>query len=73
MNSTTIDTDLNKVTYRRFLKEVFNEGRLDAVQELLSSNYVLHDAPPGTLPGREGVKQIVSTSLVVPERASPYP
>lgn len=51
----------NKATYTRFIQEVFNEGKLDAVEELLSPAYVLHDAPPATPPGREGVKQIVTS------------
>lgn len=55
-----MNTDQNKATYRSFIQIVFNEGRLDAVEEYLSPKYVLHDARPGTLAGREGVKQIVS-------------
>ncbi len=54
-------TQQNKATYRRFIQEVFNEGHIDAVEELLSPEYVLHEAAPGTPPGREGVRQIVST------------
>jgi steroid delta-isomerase-like uncharacterized protein len=40
-------TDQNKAVYRRFIQEVFNEGRLDALDALLSPSYVFHDAPPG--------------------------
>jgi steroid delta-isomerase-like uncharacterized protein len=54
-------SDQNKTFYRRFIKQVFNEGRLDLVDGLLSPSYVFHDAPPGTPPGPEGIKQIVST------------
>jgi steroid delta-isomerase-like uncharacterized protein len=53
-------TDENKALYRRFIGEVFNEGRLDAVGEVLSPAYVYHDAVPGGLSGPDGVKQIVS-------------
>jgi len=59
--SPTMNTDQNKITYRRFIQEVFNEGRLESVDELLSPAYQFHDAPPGTPEGREGVKQVVST------------
>jgi steroid delta-isomerase-like uncharacterized protein len=50
----------NKVVYRRFLEEVFNEGRLDKLGDLLSPSYVLHDAPPGTPKGSAAIKQIVT-------------
>ena len=59
--SPSMNTDQNKATYRRFIQEVFNEGRMDGIETYLSPTYVFHDAPPGTPPGRDGVKQIVST------------
>lgn len=53
-------TEQNKAIYRRFIQEVFNEGRVDLLHEVLSNSYVFHDAPPGTPSGPEGVKQIVT-------------
>jgi steroid delta-isomerase-like uncharacterized protein len=53
-------TDQNKAVYRRFIEEVFNEGRLDVLDEVLSPSYVYRDAPPGTPPGPEGIMQVVS-------------
>ena len=50
----------NKTVYRRFLQEVFNEGQLDKIDELLSPSYVLHDAPPGTPEGGEGIRHVVT-------------
>ena len=50
----------NKSIYRRYLQAVFNEGRLDQLSELLDPAYVYRDAPPGTPPGAEGIKQVVS-------------
>jgi predicted ester cyclase len=50
----------NKELYRRFLQEVFNEGRLEMVNELLSPSYVFRDAPPGAPAGPETVKQVVT-------------
>ena len=42
----------------RFQDEVFNEGRIEAIDELLSPDYVEHAAmPPGVTPDRNGVKQ----------------
>ena len=56
----TMTSDLNKTTYRRFIEEVFNQGQLDAIEQLVAPNYVQHNASPGTAPGRDGVKHIVS-------------
>lgn len=50
----------NKAVYRRFIQEVFNEGRLDALDSLLSPNYVLHDPPPGAPPGPQAVAAVVA-------------
>jgi steroid delta-isomerase-like uncharacterized protein len=58
---TTNDTlDRNKAIYRRYIQQVFNEGRVDLLNELLAPSYVFHEAPPGTLPGAGGIKQVVS-------------
>ena len=55
-----MDTEQNKAIYRRFIQEVFNEGRLDRLDELLSPSYVYRDAPPGTPPGAEAIRQVVT-------------
>jgi predicted ester cyclase len=34
-------------TYRRLPLEVFNEGKIELIEELLSEDYVEHAAPPG--------------------------
>lgn len=60
MASDHTDTERNKALYRRYIQEVFNEGRLDRLDELLSPSYVYRNAPPGTPPGAEGIKQVVS-------------
>jgi steroid delta-isomerase-like uncharacterized protein len=52
--------DRNKAIYRRYIQQVFNEGRVDLLDELLAPSYVYHEAPPGTLPGADGIKQVVS-------------
>ena len=59
MNSEVIEQ--NKALYRQFLQQVFNEGKLEMVDELLSPDYVLHDPQPGTPPGREAVERIATT------------
>lgn len=52
--------DRNKAIYRRYIQQVFNEGRVDLLDELLAPSYIFHEAPPGTLPGADGIKQVVS-------------
>jgi steroid delta-isomerase-like uncharacterized protein len=52
--------DKNKAIYREFIQTVFNEGRLDNLDKFLAPSYVIRDAPPGSLPGAEGVKQVVT-------------
>ena len=42
---------------RRFYREVIGEGRLDAVDEICSEDFVEHEEFPGLTADREGVKQ----------------
>ena len=49
-----------RAAYNRFLDEAFNNGRIDKLGDLLTDDYAFHDAPPGTPPGREGVRQVVT-------------
>jgi hypothetical protein len=47
----------NKQKARRFLQEAFNEGNFSVVEEIFTSDYVLHDpAIPDEIRGPEGVK-----------------
>ena len=55
-----VQIEQNKALYRHFLEEVFNNGKIDKVNQFLSQSYVLHDPPPGTPPGPEAVKQVVT-------------
>jgi len=50
----------NKNVYRRFIETVFNQGKLDNLDEFLTPDYEIRDAPPGTAHGAEGIKQIVT-------------
>lgn len=43
--------------------EGFATGELDALDDLVASDYVEHDAVPGQLPGIEALKQVASQSL----------
>lgn len=47
-------------TYRRVPLEVFNEGKLDLIDEFLSEDFVEHgELPPGVPPGRDGLRVFV--------------
>ncbi len=54
------NTERNKAIYQRYIQQVFNQGQLDVLDQILSPSYVYHEAPPGTLLGTEGIKQVVS-------------
>lgn len=56
---TMATTEQNKVAYRRYIDEAFNEGRLEELDRLVSPNYVYHDAPPGTPTGVEGLRNVI--------------
>jgi steroid delta-isomerase-like uncharacterized protein len=55
-------TETNKTLSRRFLEEVFNNGKLNVLDEIIAKDHV--STGPGTLPGLptgpEGQKQLVT-------------
>jgi predicted ester cyclase len=44
----------------RQLLEVFEHGRLGAIDELVHPEFINHEAPPGSPQGPEGLKQTIS-------------
>lgn len=50
----------NKRTIRRYYEEVFNQGRLEVLDEIVVPNHVEHNPLPGQTQGVEGVKQRVA-------------
>jgi steroid delta-isomerase-like uncharacterized protein len=46
-----------KALVKRMNDEVFSQGKVDVVDELLTEDFVEHEELPGLPPGREGVKQ----------------
>jgi steroid delta-isomerase-like uncharacterized protein len=54
-------SDQNKALARRAIEEVFNQGKLNVIDELVASNATFHDAnvPGGKFTGPEGMKQFV--------------
>ena len=49
----------NKAVVRRFLEEVFNNGNLAVIDELIAPGFVEHPSQPGQQPGPEGAKQAI--------------
>ena len=51
----------NKALVRRFLEDAYSAGKLELLDELLAPSYVDRDAPPGTPPGRDGIRALMTT------------
>jgi steroid delta-isomerase-like uncharacterized protein len=50
-----------KALAKRFYDEVFSQGKLDVLDEIIASDFVEHEElPPGVPPGREGVAAFVT-------------
>jgi steroid delta-isomerase-like uncharacterized protein len=52
-------SESNKEITRRVNNEVWNQGNLNLIDELVSSDFVNHSPPPGLPTDREGFKQFV--------------
>ncbi len=50
----------NKLILRRFFEELFNQGNLAAADEIVSADYLNHNAVPGETPGRAGLTQFIT-------------
>lgn len=56
-----MSTEQNKAIMQRMPREVFEQGRLDVVDEICARDLIEHGTlPPGIPPGREGIKAIAS-------------
>ena len=56
-----MSAEQNKAIARRIPFEVFSEGRLEVVDEILAPDFTDHsELPPGIPAGREGIKAIAS-------------
>ncbi len=49
----------NKAVVRRFFDEVWNGGKIDVIDEIITPDAVDHNPNPGQPPGSEGVKWLV--------------
>jgi len=52
-----MSTEENKAIVRRIFEEIWNQGNLDVVDEILEPNYVSQGLADGLPPGIEGFKQ----------------
>jgi hypothetical protein len=55
-------SELNKRTVRLFVQAVWNEGRLEVIDELLAADYAGHvSGLPGCVRGPEGMRRLVAS------------
>jgi steroid delta-isomerase-like uncharacterized protein len=55
------DEDRNKALLRRIYEELWSQGDLEAIPELVAENFVDHHPLPGAPPGREGLAALATT------------
>src|SRR5919199_2809073 len=51
----------NKALLRRFYEELWSQGDLGAIPELVAEDFVDHHPLPDALPGREGLAALITT------------
>jgi steroid delta-isomerase-like uncharacterized protein len=54
-----IMSEQNKTLMRRAVEEVWNQGNVDLLEELVASDFIIH-APQAEIHGREGAKQYLA-------------
>jgi predicted ester cyclase len=54
------DGDRNKALLRRFCEELWSQGDLGAIPELVTEDFVDHYPLPGAPPGREGLAALIT-------------
>jgi steroid delta-isomerase-like uncharacterized protein len=60
----TREEEKNKAQYRRTFEEVFNQGNLALVDELVAPDFLNHEVPPGmNNRGPESTRQVVTMLL----------
>ena len=54
-----MSTEQNKALARQMIEEIFNQGNVSLVDQIIGPDFVEHEElPPGISTGREGVKQL---------------
>ena len=51
-----MSTQSSKATFERIVEEIFNNKKLDLIDELVAPDLIDHSAPPGLPPGIEGYR-----------------
>lgn len=51
-------SEQNKALVRRYLDQVYNNGRSEVIVELIADDYLDHSAPSGQTPGAAGTRQV---------------
>ena len=54
-------SEQNKAFVRRIIEEIFNQGNLNLVDQLISPDYSYFEPTVGTMRGREGYRALVTT------------
>lgn len=54
-----METEKNKAIDLRVFKEVWNQGKLDVIDDIFAADYIFHE-PAGDILGPEGFKQFVT-------------
>jgi steroid delta-isomerase-like uncharacterized protein len=55
------EEDRNKALWRRFYEELWSQGNLEAILELVAEDFFDHHPLPDAPPGREGLATLVTT------------
>ncbi|HET9921983.1 MAG TPA: ester cyclase [Ktedonobacteraceae bacterium] len=58
-----MSTEENKALIRRFYEEVFNEKKLEALDEFYAPDHVDHTLPPGLPTSPDGTRQAIAMTL----------
>ncbi|HXF98507.1 MAG TPA: ester cyclase [Gaiellaceae bacterium] len=59
MGAPTDTRAASKALARRLCIDLFSEGRIEALPELVTEDYVNHNRMPGISPGRAGLEEVV--------------
>ena len=62
-----MNTSKKEKVIRRYFEELFTQGQLHVIDELLHPSYVNHSPSPGLPPGRDGLR------IVVPALRTAFP
>src|SRR5687767_518825 len=55
-----MSTELNKAIAQQYIEEVWNQGRLELIDQFFDPNYVNHNPSPGQAQGTAALKQLIA-------------